>query len=70
MPQRFEMTELATGYIGGIPVAIAVARDKRVVGFAGTIDGDGLMETREDCLALARSYLRRLDKSSPPPQDL
>jgi hypothetical protein len=61
MPQRFELTELSTGYIGGVPVAVAVARDKRVVGFAATTDGDGLMESREECLAAARMYLRRLD---------
>jgi hypothetical protein len=69
MPQRFELTELSTGHIGGVPVAIAVARDKRVVGFVASFDGDGLMETREDCLNAARSHLRRLDKKSSGVQD-
>lgn len=70
MPQRFELMELTTGNIGGIPFAVALARGGRMVGFAATIDGDGLMETRDDCLDAARLHLRRLDKKKTPGEDL
>jgi hypothetical protein len=61
MPQRFELTELSTGTIGGLPFAVAYARGKRMVGFVATIDGDGLLETGDDCRRAAARFLERLD---------
>lgn len=69
MPQRVELTELSAGYVRGVPFAVAVARDKRLVAFVGVDDSDGLLETKEDCLAACRMYLRRLDKNSMEPQE-
>jgi hypothetical protein len=69
MPQRVELTELTSGYIGGVPFAVAIARDRRLVGFAGTIDGDGFMDEMEDVMGAARTYLRRLDKKAQRAED-
>jgi hypothetical protein len=69
MPQRFEITELSPFNIGGIPVVLAKIRGGHGVGFAATIDGDGLLETEEDCMRAARMWQRRLDKIPPPASD-
>ncbi len=61
MPQRVELREKQGGAIGGIPFALAYSRDRRAVMFVATYDGDGLMETREDCQAAASRFLDRLD---------
>jgi hypothetical protein len=62
MPQRFELTELVPFTIGGIPAVMAKIRGGHGVGFAATYDGDGLLETEEDCMRMARQWQRRLDK--------
>lgn len=69
MPQRFEITEGVPFTIGGIPVVMPKLRGGHAVGFAGTIDGDGLLETEEDCVRAARMWQRRLDKSLPAESD-
>lgn len=69
MPQRIELTEFGSGAIGGIPFAVASAWNGRLVAFVATIDGDGLMETAEECLAAARMYRRRVDISRRRAQD-
>lgn len=61
MPQRFELTEQMAGSIGGIPFAVALARDKRLVGFAATVDADGLLETVDDVKQAASRFRARLD---------
>lgn len=58
MPQRFELTELSAGILSG-PVAIAYARGGRVIGYAATVDADGLQEGPEECLAAAKQWRRR-----------
>lgn len=64
MPQRIEGRELTGGSIGGIPFVVARSRDKRWVAFVGTFDGDGLLETLEDCRAAARRYWDKVDKAA------
>ena len=64
MPQRVELTEQTGGQIGGLPFWVAVARDKRLVAFVGTIDGDGLLDTMEEVQAVGRAYLRKVDRKA------
>jgi hypothetical protein len=70
MPQRFDFNELVPFTIGDIPVVAAKMRGGHGVGFAATIDGDGLMETEEDCMRAASTYLRQLDKKKTAGEDL
>lgn len=64
MPQRIELTELQTGTIAGVPFSVAHSRDKRLVAFVATYDGDGLMESEDDCRRAARRLRAKLDSAA------
>lgn len=62
MPQRFMLRELEVGHIGGVPFVVAHARGGQAIGFVATADGDGLMESAEDCRQFAQRLRERIDK--------
>lgn len=63
MPFRKELREMQSIEIGGIAVAICLARGKRVVLAIGGYDADGLLETEEDCRRTAKGFLERFDSA-------
>ena len=69
MPHRIELTEVQSVEIGGVPVAVGLARDKRAVLFVAAFDECGLLESAEDCKHAASRYQARLDAGSQSGQD-
>ena len=60
MPQRIELSELQSGRIGGATIVVAHARAGKLVAFLATVDGDGIVDSRQDCLDAAQCF-RALD---------
>lgn len=63
MPKRLELSEGQCLEIGGVPVGVAFARDKRAVILVGTFDQDGLAEGLDDVRAATRRYRDKIDKA-------
>lgn len=62
MPTRIDRREGDCLTVGGIPVAICMARGKKTVLIVGGYDGDGLLETEEDCKLKASRIREKIDK--------
>ncbi len=63
MPHRIELTEAQSVEIGGVPVAVGLARGCRVVLFVAADDGSGLIESADDCRRAASRYRAKVDTS-------
>ncbi len=63
MPRRIDLHEGQTVEIGGICVALGVARGKRASLFLGVYDADGLLEGFDEVKRAACKQLTSLDQS-------
>lgn len=60
MPLRLEVREGDTVEVGGVPMALAIGRDKRAI-FAVAGFTDGLIDSAEDCKAMAGRIRKKID---------
>lgn len=63
MPKRLEIAEGQCLEIGGVPVGLAFARDKRAVLLVGVIDADSLAEGLDFISDATRRYRDKIDKA-------
>lgn len=61
MPRRIDLNEGEAVEINGIALAVAAARGKRAILVVGGYDGDGLLETEDDCRRYAARLLAKVD---------
>ncbi len=64
MPQRIELSELQSGRIGGATLVVAHARAGKLVAFLATVDGDGIVDSRQDCLDAAQRFRALHDRAT------
>lgn len=57
MPARLDLRESETVEIGGVPVAVGLARGRKCVLYVATYDADGLIESPDDVKRAATRLL-------------
>lgn len=63
MPVLITRREGETIEIGGVPVAVAIARDKSVTLVVGMYDGDGLLESHQDVKRRGIAYRAEVEEA-------